>query len=79
MRKQKRGRPVFVDKFAQSIPSYSRRHDVRPGIAGLAQLHGGYHTDARDKLRFDLIYVTHQSILLDISILARTLLVVLLP
>ena len=72
-------RPVFVDKFLESVPAYAQRHLVRPGITGLAQVCGGYHTDARDKLRFDLIYVSHRSVWLDLSILLRTVLVVVLP
>jgi exopolysaccharide biosynthesis polyprenyl glycosylphosphotransferase len=72
-------RPYFVDKFECLVPSYARRHQVRPGITGLAQVCGGYHTDARDKLRFDLIYITHQSLLMDLYVLLRTVLVVVLP
>ena len=72
-------RPMFVSEFAKVSPSYCRRHDVRPGITGLAQVRGGYHTDWRDKLRFDLYYITHQSIWLDLRILLKTFLVVLLP
>jgi len=72
-------RPCFVDQFTAQMPSYARRHQVRPGITGLAQVAGGYHTDARDKLRFDLIYVSQQSLWLDMWILARTVLVCLLP
>lgn len=67
-------RPHFVEQFAERNPVYLRRHGVRPGITGLAQLYGGYHTDARDKLRFDLFYAAHHSIWLDISVLARTIL-----
>lgn len=66
-------RPHFVEKFTARTPLYARRHEVRPGITGLAQVHGGYHTDARDKLRFDLLYVSHYSVLLDLSIMARTI------
>lgn len=72
-------RQYFVEKFQQLVPTYERRHQVRPGITGLAQVCGGYHTDARDKLRFDLIYVSHQSFWLDLLILVRTLLVVSRP
>jgi exopolysaccharide biosynthesis polyprenyl glycosylphosphotransferase len=72
-------RPHFVDDFERRIPSYGLRHRVRPGMTGLAQVYGGYHTDARDKLRFDLIYVSHQSLWLDVCILARTLGVVVRP
>ena len=69
-------RPFFVRQFEIQSLAYGQRHQVRPGITGLAQVCGGYHTDARDKLRFDLIYVSHYSIWLDLSILFRTILVV---
>jgi exopolysaccharide biosynthesis polyprenyl glycosylphosphotransferase len=72
-------RTVFVEKYQNMVPMYNRRHEVRPGITGLAQICGGYHTDARDKLRFDLIYVSHRSLWFDLSILLRTVLVVVFP
>ncbi|HLV79476.1 MAG TPA: sugar transferase [Chthonomonadaceae bacterium] len=72
-------RPVFVEQFLQEAPIYARRHQVRPGITGLAQICGGYHTDWRDKLRFDLIYVSHQSLWLDLSIMLRTIRVCCFP
>jgi exopolysaccharide biosynthesis polyprenyl glycosylphosphotransferase len=72
-------RPCFVENYERMMPSYARRHQVRPGITGLAQICGGYHTKARDKLRFDLIYVSHRSFWLDSSILLRTILVVVMP
>jgi exopolysaccharide biosynthesis polyprenyl glycosylphosphotransferase len=70
-------RPHFVEQFVARNPVYQRRHDVPPGITGLAQIHGGYHTDARDKLRFDLYYVAHHSVRMDISLLAQTILKIL--
>jgi exopolysaccharide biosynthesis polyprenyl glycosylphosphotransferase len=72
-------RPVFVDQYTMETPTYRRRHDVLPGITGLAQVCGDYHTHPRDKLRFDLYYVSHQSFLLDLIILWRTVRVVLFP
>jgi len=69
-------RAFFVREFERINPSYAKRHQVRPGITGLAQVSGGYHTDARDKLRFDLIYISHQSLWLDVSILVRTVSVI---
>jgi exopolysaccharide biosynthesis polyprenyl glycosylphosphotransferase len=72
-------RPCFTQVYDKCIPAYSRRHDVNPGITGLAQVLAGYHTDARDKLRFDLIYIAHQSIWLDLAVIMRTLRVVLVP
>jgi exopolysaccharide biosynthesis polyprenyl glycosylphosphotransferase len=72
-------RSVFVRQFERALPNYSRRHLVRPGMTGLAQVCAGYHTDHRDKLRFDLIYVTQHTIWMDLSILIRTLRVVFQP
>jgi exopolysaccharide biosynthesis polyprenyl glycosylphosphotransferase len=72
-------RPYFVKKYQQMMPSYSRRHTVRPGITGLAQVYAGYHTDSRDKLRFDLIYASNQCLGLDLVILFRTVLIMILP
>jgi exopolysaccharide biosynthesis polyprenyl glycosylphosphotransferase len=72
-------RPFFVEQFEREIPGYAKRHQVRPGITGLAQVYGGYHTDARDKLRFDLLYVTYRSVWFDLTILLQTVLVVVFP
>lgn len=72
-------RPEFARKFEQMNPVYGMRHQVRPGITGLAQICGGYHTSWRDKLRFDLIYVSHQSVWLDVTILFRTVMVCVMP
>lgn len=65
-------RPFFVQQFERTIPLYAQRHAVRPGITGLAQVCSGYRTDARDKLRFDLLYVRRRSPALDLAILFRT-------
>jgi exopolysaccharide biosynthesis polyprenyl glycosylphosphotransferase len=72
-------RPEFVGKFEKMNGMYAMRHQVRPGITGLAQICGGYHTSWRDKLRFDLIYVSHQSVWLDVSILVRTIWTCIVP
>jgi exopolysaccharide biosynthesis polyprenyl glycosylphosphotransferase len=69
-------RPELVEFFERSIPGYGRRHELPPGITGLAQIHGGYHTDAEYKLGYDLQYLVNWSLVLDIQILLRTLVVV---
>lgn len=66
-------RPIFVDKFIDHDPIYHLRHQIRPGITGLAQVLGGYHTTAWDKLRFDLFYLSNRSFMLDTWILFQTL------
>jgi exopolysaccharide biosynthesis polyprenyl glycosylphosphotransferase len=70
-------RPELTAQFELSIPGYARRHEVPPGITGLAQIHGRYHTDAEYKLGYDLQYLVNWSPVLDAEILARTVLVVL--
>ena len=74
-------RPIFVDKFAREIPYYRRRHVVKPGITGWAQIrypYGASKEDALEKLKYDLYYIRHFSIFFDISIILETGKVVLL-
>ncbi|MCP4212137.1 MAG: sugar transferase [Halieaceae bacterium] len=73
-------RPEFTEQLAARIPFYRARHAVRPGITGWAQVryrYGNDENDARIKLEYDLYYVRHRSIWLDLSILLKTLLVML--
>jgi exopolysaccharide biosynthesis polyprenyl glycosylphosphotransferase len=70
-------RPELTARFEREIPGYSRRHELPPGLTGLAQIHGRYHTDAEYKLGYDLQYLVNWSPGLDISILIRTVWVVL--
>jgi len=65
-------RPIFVEQFERQLPHYADRHRILPGITGLAQINGYYHSNAREKLRFDLMYLYHGSIWLDLTILVRT-------
>ena len=67
-------RPEFVELFERSLPRYARRHAVRPGITGLAQIRGlrGAHTSLPARLELDLHYIERWSLLLDLRILART-------
>lgn len=68
-------RPEFVDKLAAQIPFYRERHCVNPGITGWAQVcypYGSSESDAAEKLKFDLYYVKNHTLLLDLSILLRT-------
>ena len=68
-------RPELVAEFEAAIPGYGRRHEIPPGITGLAQTRSGYHTDAAYKLGHDLQYLMSWSPILDAQILARTVLV----
>lgn len=66
-------RPFFVSSFNRYIPFYSDRFAVKPGITGMAQVYGGYHTKAEEKLIFDLNYIHNLNIFLDIKICFLTL------
>jgi lipopolysaccharide/colanic/teichoic acid biosynthesis glycosyltransferase len=73
-------RPHFVGLLAAQLPIYRARHAVRPGITGWAQVNHGYGDsieDGRIKLEYDLYYVKHANILLDLIVLLRTLTVIL--
>ncbi len=70
-------RPEFVARFEEIIPGYGRRHDMPPGITGLAQIRGHYQTDPGFKLGHDLQYVVNWSPVLDLQIMAETILVML--
>lgn len=65
-------RPAFVEQFEQLMPGYNRRHDIPPGITGLAQIRGHYQTDPGFKLGHDLQYIVNWSPILDLMILAET-------
>jgi len=73
-------RPEFVERFGSRIPYYAERHRVKPGVTGWAQLlypYGSDEDDAKRKLEFDLYYVKHAGIALDMIILLQTVGVVL--
>ena len=73
-------RPEFVPGFIEQIPFYEKRLLVRPGVTGWAQINQQYDgtiAGVVGKLRFDLYYVRHVSLALDLQIIARTIWVVL--
>jgi exopolysaccharide biosynthesis polyprenyl glycosylphosphotransferase len=70
-------RPGFVATYLREIPGYAERFSLRPGLTGLAQINGEYHSSARNKLRYDLAYLANRSLVLDLSILFRTVKIVL--
>ncbi len=67
-------RPVFIERFRRHIPRYQLRHMVKAGMTGWAQIHGlRGNTSIQKRVEYDLYYIEHWSILLDLKILARTL------
>jgi exopolysaccharide biosynthesis polyprenyl glycosylphosphotransferase len=70
-------RPGFVQRFLHEVPGYAERFALAPGLTGLAQINGEYHSSAENKLRYDLAYAANWSFWLDLSILLRTIKIVL--
>lgn len=69
-------RPIFVKQIAKQLPFYQTRHVIKPGLTGWAQVNHSY-TDSIDdaliKLQYDLFYIKHRSVFLDINILIKTI------
>jgi sugar transferase (PEP-CTERM system associated) len=73
-------RPFFVEQLAAAIPFYIERHAVKPGVTGWAQVkyrYGSSIEDAIEKLRYDLYYIKHLSIVFDLTIVVDTVKVIL--
>lgn len=71
---------ILVEEYEKEIPYYHERHLVRPGISGWAQVcypYGANLEDARQKLMYDLYYIKHWSVWLEVETLLRTVVVVL--
>jgi sugar transferase (PEP-CTERM system associated) len=69
-------RPEFVQWLSKEIPFYDLRHMIRPGITGWAQVryrYGASLEETKRKLEYDLYYVKHQSIGLDLLIMFETI------
>jgi exopolysaccharide biosynthesis polyprenyl glycosylphosphotransferase len=73
-------RPFFVQQIKQQIPFFGLREAVKPGITGWAQIrypYGSSVEDAKSKLEYDLYYVEHRSLFLDLCICFHTAKIVL--
>lgn len=70
-------RPEFVSEFVRTIPGYAERQQVKPGLTGLAQVNGEYHTTPEYKLKYDLTYIYNYSFWLDVRILVESVKVML--
>lgn len=66
-------RPVFHDVFCERIQGWEQRLAVRPGITGLAQVEGGYELLPKEKAFYDIDYIEHRSLGLDLRIIWKTL------
>jgi sugar transferase EpsL len=71
-------RPLLPEYLERYSPEQARRHEVRPGMTGWAQIHGRNELPWEDRLALDVWYVDHRSLWLDVRILARTVWTVLI-
>lgn len=69
-------RPLLTSYLPLYSPEQARRHEVRPGVTGLAQVNGRNALSWEEKFKLDVWYVDHQSFALDINILVKTFLTV---
>ncbi len=65
-------RPLLMEYLPLYTPEQARRHEVRPGITGWAQVNGRNAISWADKFALDVWYVDHRSLWLDVQILWRT-------
>ena len=69
-------RPEFVTQLTEKMPYYSLRHLIKPGLTGWAQIHNAYYGTIEEnlkKLEYDLFYIKNRGLVLDISIILRTI------
>jgi len=67
-------RPELLAKIIRELPDFNDRLQVRPGLTGMAQVFGKYSSEPRTKLRYDRLYIKNMSPILDLLILARSVL-----
>jgi len=65
-------RPLLMEYLSLYTAEQARRHDVRPGVTGWAQINGRNALSWEEKFALDVWYVEHRSFALDIKILWRT-------
>ncbi|MEH7198691.1 sugar transferase [Priestia megaterium] len=69
-------RAVFIEEFQKTLPAFSQRLAVKPGLTGWAQINGGYELTPAEKLELDLYYIQHTNIRFDVKIMIKTLRVI---
>lgn len=72
-------RPEIAKQYAQEMPEFELRLQVKAGLTGYAQIYGKYNTEPYDKLQMDLMYIAKQGIVTDIKIILGTIKVLLMP
>ncbi|QYS87760.1 exopolysaccharide biosynthesis polyprenyl glycosylphosphotransferase [Flavobacterium oreochromis] len=69
-------RPVFVNQINDMMPFYQTRHVIKPGLTGWAQVNYSYGESLKDslvKLQYDLYYIKHRGVFIDLNIMIKTI------
>ena len=66
-------RVEHMHKYGKMVPEFDFRTKVKGGLTGYAQIYGKYNTSPYDKLRLDMMYIEHYSLMLDIKLILLTL------
>ena len=69
-------REIFYDEFETYVHGFHERLKVKPGLTGLAQVNGGYDLKPEEKIVWDIEYIKHRGVLMDLKILFKTVAVV---
>lgn len=72
-------RPEIAAEYEKELPEFKLRLQVKAGLTGYAQVYGKYNTKPSDKLQMDLMYIGHQSFLMDIKIIMATIKILFMP
>lgn len=65
-------RKYFYEKFDAHIPEFKNRLSVKPGLTGLAQVNGGYDLRPEEKIVFDMEYIEHRCVSMDLTCMLKT-------
>ena len=72
-------RPEIAAQYEEEIPSFSLRLQVKAGLTGYAQIYGKYNTEPYDKLKMDLMYINHMSLIEDLRLMLATIKILFIP
>ena len=72
-------RPEIAAQYCEQIPGFSLRLQAKAGLTGYAQVYGKYNTTPQDKLKFDLMYISNPSIIVDTKIILATVKILFTP
>ncbi|MDG2291570.1 MAG: sugar transferase, partial [Phycisphaerales bacterium] len=67
-------RPLLEEYLPLYNAQQARRHEVRPGLTGWAQVHGRNSLDWNKRFELDVWYVDHATLMLDVRVLLKTIL-----